>query len=135
MNAHRIDILYRADDDCVVCGVAHHFHFIFFPTQKALINQDLTDGGSVQAGFAKMLIILSVICHAAAGAAQSERRANNCGETDVIQRGHTFFHRLSNRGTRVFKAKPIHGFTEEFAVFGHFNRWALGADHLYAKLV
>ena len=79
MHAHRVHILNRADDDCVIGGVAHHFHFILFPTQKALINQDLTDGGRIQAGFAKMHIILSVIRHATACAAQCEGRANDRG--------------------------------------------------------
>ena len=82
-----------------------------------------------------MLVILSVIGHAAACTAQGEGRANNRGQADIIKRGHTLLHRLSNGGAWIFEAKPIHGFAKEFAVFGHFNRRALGANHLYAKLV
>ena len=135
MHAHRVYILNRADDDCVIRGVAHHFHFIFFPAQEALINQDLIDRGSVQAGFAKMLVILSVIGHAAACTAQGEGRANNRGQANIIKRGHTLLHRLSNGGAWIFEAEPIHGFAKELAIFSHFNRRALGANHLYAKLV
>ena len=41
MHAHRIHIFNRTDDNGVIRGVAHHFHFIFFPTQKRFIHQNL----------------------------------------------------------------------------------------------
>ena len=41
VNAHWIDVFDGADDNRVVCRVAHDFHFIFFPTQKRLVHENL----------------------------------------------------------------------------------------------
>ena len=39
VHTHRVEIFDRADDDAVVCLVAHHLHLEFFPAQKRFFNQ------------------------------------------------------------------------------------------------
>ena len=43
VHAHGVNILDGANDDGVVCTVANHFHFEFFPAKKTFINQNLAN--------------------------------------------------------------------------------------------
>ena len=44
VDAHRVDILDRADDDEVVGDVAHHLELVFLPADDRFLDQDLVDG-------------------------------------------------------------------------------------------
>ena len=95
-----------------------------------------------------MLIVVAVIRHAAACAAQGKGRANDRGKADVFQHIHRFFQtcvevkrtvfalwRGDNLCLWVFDAKAIHGFAEELAVFGHFNCVAFRTDQLNVEFL
>ena len=125
MHAHRIHIFNRTDDNGVIRGVAHHFHFIFFPTQKRFIHQNLVHRRSIHARAAIIFKIIAVIGHAAACSAQRKGWANDRGQSDFIQGlighanasvqiGFTFgiFRRGNNRGFGVFDPQPIHRFAK-----------------------
>ena len=50
VDAHRVDVLDRADDDHVVLGVAHQLELELLPAEDALLEQDLVRGARVQPG-------------------------------------------------------------------------------------
>ena len=43
MDAHRVDVLDRADDHDVVVAVAHHLELELAPADHRLLDQDLVD--------------------------------------------------------------------------------------------
>ena len=49
MNAHRVKVLNRADDDDVVAQVAHDFEFVLFPTKNGLFDQGFMNRREIEA--------------------------------------------------------------------------------------
>ena len=77
VNAHRVDILDRADHDEVVAKVAHHLELEFLPADHRFLDQRLMDGARVESardGVGKFLVVVG---DRAAGAAQRERRTDD----------------------------------------------------------
>ena len=72
VDAHRVEVLDRADHDHVVGGVAHHLELVLLPPDHAAIDEDLRDGRGVQSPAHQALELLRVVGDAAAGAAESE---------------------------------------------------------------
>ena len=84
-----------------------------------------------------MDVIFAVIRNTAASAAQCEGGANNGGQANFVQR----VKRDLNAGIQIavrccyncrfwiFKTDAIHGFAEQFAIFGHFDGIAFGTNH------
>ena len=137
MDAHRVEILDRADDDALVLVVAHHFHLVFLPAQQALLDEDLVDGRGVEAGLGHALEFLAVIGDAAAGAAEGVGRADDdrelaADEGDRLARG---FEGLHDAGARDVEADVEHQLLEDLAVFAAFDRRFLRADQLDAVLL
>src|SRR6185312_12114378 len=87
MHAHRIDVLDRADDDAVVALVAHHLHLEFLPAEHRLFDQHFAGGGGVDAALDDFNELRFVVGDAAAGAPERERRADDRGQADVVERG------------------------------------------------
>ncbi|MCW7293780.1 hypothetical protein [Escherichia coli] len=54
MDAHRIKVFDRADDDAVVVFITHHFHLVLFPADQRLINQQLFGWGEIQTAGANL---------------------------------------------------------------------------------
>ena len=143
MHAHRIDVLDGADDDRVVGAVAHHLEFIFLPAQQRFIDQHLRHRRGLQPRAHDAFVIVAVIGHAAAGAAQGEGGADDRGQADLFQIGHglgdargdvIFAIRQLRRGdngrARVFQPDAVHRLAEQLAVLGHLDGGALSADQL-----
>ena len=143
MHAHRVHVFDRTDDDGVIRFVADHFHFVFFPAQERFIDEDLTHWRCIHARAAVVFIFFAVIGNATARAAQGERGADNCRQTDVFECFHRDFHASvdvvlalcifrgsHDRCARIFEANTVHRFAEQFAVFGHLDRFAVRADEL-----
>ena len=61
VNAHRVEILDRADDHDVVVLVAHHLHLVLFPADDRFLDEHLVDGRLVEAA-AHQLVELAVGC-------------------------------------------------------------------------
>ena len=135
VHTHRVHVFDRTDDDGVVGGVAHHLHLVFFPTQQGFIDQDLVHRRGIKARAAIVFVIVAVIGHAAAGPAKGKCGADNRGQADVFEGGHAFFDGVGDGRFGVFDAQTIHGLTEQFAVFGHFDGLALGADQFDVELL
>jgi hypothetical protein len=80
VDAHRVEVLDRADDDALVLVVAHDLHLEFLPAEEALLDQHLVDGRDVEAVGDDPLELLAVVGDAAALAAEGEARADDEGE-------------------------------------------------------
>ena len=143
MNAHRIDVFNGTDNNCIVCFVAHDLHFKFFPTQQTFIDQNLVYGRSIHSSATEMFIIITVIGHAPAcsskrkGGTDDGWKANfrkrlkrHSDPFGKISRSVCKFGRSNDGRLRVFQTDAFHRFTEQFAVFSHFDGIAFGADHL-----
>ncbi len=86
MNAHRIEVFDRADDDAIVRVIADDFHFILFPAQNRFFDQNFGRRRSVEAAFDNLEEFLTVIGNAAAGAAEREGGADDRGQANHVER-------------------------------------------------
>ena len=79
MNAHRIEVLDRADDDRVVGKIAHHLELVLFPAEHAFFDQALVDRREIEPAIENLFEFFAVVGDAAAGAAQREAGPQNHG--------------------------------------------------------
>ena len=135
MDAHRIDILDRADDDGIVGAVAHDFHLIFLPTEQRFLDQHFGGRRGVETGGDDSDELVAIIGDAAAGAAHGEARADDRGQADELQRGHRLFHGVGDTRARGFEADLIHRIAEFLAILGLVDGLRIRADHLHAELL
>ncbi len=84
MNAHRVKIFNRANDNHIARTIAQQFQFIFFPTHNTLLHQHLVDGRSLEPTGERLVELFRRMYKAAARAAQSIRRAYHQGEADFL---------------------------------------------------
>jgi hypothetical protein len=76
VDAHRVEIFNRTDHDEIVRPVAHHFEFVLLPTEHRLFDEHLGDRRGAQAAIRNLTQLRLIVCHAAAAAAEGERRAH-----------------------------------------------------------
>ena len=135
VHAHRIEVLDRADDDAIVVFVAHHLHLVFLPAQHQFLDQYLARRRSIDSAFDDLDEFRLVVRDAAAGAAKRERRPDDGGQADILER----FERLNERLdlVRARRGKPDlgHRLAEQLAVFCLVDRGGGGADHFDVELV
>ena len=94
MNAHRVEVLDRADDDAIVFLVAHHLHLELFPPQDGFLDQHLVGRRGVQAPLDDVDELFLVVGNAAAGASHGEGGPDDGGKADLRQRHQCFRKRL-----------------------------------------
>src|SRR3546814_10050492 len=82
VDAHRIDVLDRADDDGIVVPVADGLHLIFLPAEERLLDQHLGGGRGIKPPGHDADEILLVVGDAAAGAAKGEAGADDRRKAD-----------------------------------------------------
>ena len=134
VDAHRIEVLDRADDDAVVVLVANDLHLVLFPAEHALFDQHFIGGRGVDAGLDDVEEFFLVVGDAAAGAAQREARADDAGEADDFERLQRFDHVVGEHRARRLEADLLHGVAEQLAILGLVDGLGVGADHLDAEL-
>ena len=61
VNAHRVEVLDRADDDAIVVLVAHHLHLELFPTDHRFFQQHLVNGREVQSALHQAVELVAVV--------------------------------------------------------------------------
>ena len=83
MDAHRVEVFDGADDDAVVLAVADNFHFVFFPAEQGLLNQEFVCRREFEAAGTNLDEFFHVVRNTAAGAAERETRTNNGREADL----------------------------------------------------
>lgn len=86
MDAHRVDVLDRADDDAVIRLVADDLHLIFLPAEDRLLDQDFRRRRRIETAADDLEEFRTVVGDAAAGAAEREGRADDRGQADVVER-------------------------------------------------
>ena len=149
VDAHRIDILNRADDDAVVGLVADNLHLEFFPAEKALVDQDLRDRRGGKAGAHDLFIFLDIIRDTAACPAERIGGPDNGWQAHFLKHVHGLLQtadpviaddlaglvldlwRGDDGGARVFEADPVHRLTEEAAVLSHLDGVGARPDQLH----
>ena len=130
VNAHRIEILDRANNDAVVGLVADDLHLEFLPAEHALLDQHLVGRRSVDAALDDVDELALGIGEATAGATHGEARADDRRQANVIERLQRLRQRLDLMRTRRSETDLGHRLAEELAVFGLVDRLRSGADHL-----
>lgn len=83
MDTHRVEVFDGANDDAVVFAVADNFHFVFFPAEQGLFNQEFVCRGEFKAAGTNLDEFFHVVRNTAAGAAERKTRPNNCREADL----------------------------------------------------
>ena len=134
VDAHRVDVLDRADDDEVVLDVAHHLELEFLPPDHRLLDQHFVDRREAQAAAGDLAELLDVVGDAAADAAHGERRADDRRKAGARHRGHRLVERLHHRRRRRVDADLGHRLAEQLPVFRDLDRLDRGADQLHAVL-
>ena len=132
MHSHGVKVFNGADDDAVVLGVTHHFHFNFFPAKHALLDHDFRGGAGRKAAGGNGFQVFHVVGHTAAGAAKRKGRADDQREGQHVAELARFFNGAGNAAGRHFEADLFHGFTEKLAAFCLFNHVGARADELDA---
>ena len=128
MDAHRVEVLDRADDDAVVRAVADHFHLVFLPADQRFFDQQFVGRRGFEAALADGLEFFGVVSDAAAGAAEREARADDDREADRLLHAPGFVHRMRDARTRRAQADLGHRVLELQTVFGLVDRGRRGAD-------
>ena len=83
MDAHRVEVLDRADDDDVVAPVADHLELELVPAAHRLLDQHLADRALAQAELDLRAQLGRGRDEAAAVAAERERRPDDRGHGDA----------------------------------------------------
>ncbi len=136
MDAHRVEVLDRADDHAVVVAVAHDFHFELLPAEQGFFDEDFGNGREVEAAGDDVIEFLAVVGDAASGSAHGEARADDEREgADILGGLPGFVHGLDGGGLRHVEADFVHGLFEELAVLALLNGVRLGSDHFDAVLL
>ena len=132
VDAHRIDILDRADDDRIVLAVAHHLHLVFFPAEQRFLDQHLGGGARFQPLAHDPLELGLVVGDAPARPAEREAGADDCGQARAFEHRKRLVERGRHPAARAFEADLVHRLTEPLAVLRLVDRIGMGADHLDA---
>ena len=137
MHAHGVQVFDGTHDNAVVCTVAHHFHFVFFPANQAFFDQQFVRGRCFQTTTANGFEFFSIVGNATTGSAQSKTGANNDRKTvaanllgDAGLHFKRFFHGMGHTALRRIQADAGHGVLELQAVFSFFNGFFFRANQL-----
>ncbi len=131
VDAHRVEVLDRADDDDVVLHVAHDLELELVPADERLLDEHLAHRALGERALEPLLELGRGARDPAAVAAQRERRPEDQRERErlgqLVGRGHD--HRLGHA-----QADVAHRLAEEPAVLGAADGVVAGADQLDAQL-
>ncbi len=135
VNAHRVDVLDRADDHAVVVVVAHDLELELAPAEDRLVEQDLADRRRVEAAADDRPELLLGAGDPAAAAAERVGRADDDRQADVLHRRVGLGGRRGDRAARHPQARLLHRDAELVAVLGAADRLVVGPDQLDAVLL
>ena len=135
MNAHRIEVLDRADDDAIVIAVADDLHLELFPADDRLFEQNFRRRRHLEAVRDDAFELLEVVRNAAARAAQREGRTDDGREADRMLLLERLFERMRDVGPGTFQTDLGHGLPEQVAILRHVDGFPRGRDHLDVVLL
>src|SRR5664280_844047 len=128
VDAHRIEVLDRADDDHVVVHVAHQFEFVLFPTEYGLFQQHFVNRREIESLGQQIHQLFAVIGDAPATTAERERRPQDQGESELCAELQPILQVIDERGARGFQTDLRHRIFEEQAIFRFLDGFQLRAD-------
>ena len=130
VNAHRVEVLDRADDDDVVGLVAHHLQLELLPADDRFLDQHLADRARVEPAGDEVDELLAVVGDAAAGAAQREARPQHARQADLLDASRASASDAGDDRLRHRDADLDHRLLELLAVLGLVDDVGPRADHL-----
>ncbi len=132
VDAHRVDVLDRADDHHVVVAVAHHLELELAPADHRLLDQDLVDRARGEPLGDDLAQLGLGVPDAAALAAHGEGRADDRGQRDAAlgERVLDLAEALDGDRPRDPQPRLGHRLAEFLAVLGAADRVRVGADQL-----
>ena len=135
MDAHRVEILDRADDHDVVVLVAHHLHLVLFPAEDRFLDEHLRGGRRVEAAADEVVVLGPAVSDRRTAAAHGEARPHHCRQADLVDPRAGFLDRLHCLAEGRFQADLVHRFLKPLAALGLVDHVGIGADHLDAILL
>ena len=113
--------------------VTHDLHFVFLPAEQTLLDEDLVNGGQVEAVGADALELFLVVSDATARAAEGEGRTDDEREiADNLSGDASLFEGLDRARAGNVETDLDHALLKEFAVFALIDGVGFRADHLNA---
>ena len=135
VDAHRVDVLDRADDHAVVVVVAHDLELELAPADDRLVEQDLRDRRRLEAAADDLAELLRRAGDAAAAAAERVGGPDDDRQADVDHRVVGLLRGRRDRAARHLQAGLLHRRAELVAVLGAADRVVVRADQLDAVLL
>ena len=135
MHAHRIDVLDRADDDEVVCDVAHHLELELLPADDGLFDEQLVNRAHLEAAIDELAELFDVVGDAAADAAHRERRPDDGRKSRRLDDASRLVDRSRQAAGGRLDADLFHRVAEEQAIFAELDGVDVRADQLHAVLI
>ncbi len=134
MNAHRVKILDRTDDDDVVVEVAHDLELVFLPAEDRFLDEYLRIGRSGEAVASYLLKFLRIISRAAASPAEGKGWTNDRGIARCFNDLASLFPSVCKTAFAARHADLVHRLFEQLAVLADPDGVDIRADHLDAEL-
>jgi hypothetical protein len=135
VDAHRVDVLDRADDHDVVVAVAHHLELELAPAEHRLLDQHLVDRAGGEPLGNDLGELRLVVGHATAVSAERERRPDDDRKGELAGREGllALLDRLDDLRERHPQPGLLHRGAEGLAVLGAVDRLVVSADQLDAE--
>jgi hypothetical protein len=131
VDAHRVEVLDRADDHDVVDSVADDLELELVPAADRLLDQHLPDRGLGEAAPHRAPLLLEGLGDAAAVAAERERRPHDRGERHALDP----VERDDDARRRHLQAAGLDRLLEQLAILCALDRVDARADQFDAELV
>ncbi len=135
VDAHRVKVLDRTDDDAVVREIAHHLELELLPAEHALLDQHLVHRRQLEGPGAKLLHLLAVVGETATRTPEREARPQHDRISHFRAELHAVFEVVDELRVRHIQADAPHGVLEQQPVLGLLDGLDLGADQLDAELI
>ena len=134
VDAHRVEVLDRADDDECVRRVPHDLELELLPAEDGLLDEDLVRRGERQAALDDGLEVVLVERDPAAGPAEREGRADDDGVAERNGDGPGLVEAPRHPGLQDVDADLLHRLLEEEAVLAELHGADRGPERLDAVL-
>ncbi len=131
VDAHRIDVLDRADDHDVVLPVAHDLELELVPAADRFLDEHLSDRALEDAELDLAVQLVDRLDEAATVAAERKCRPDHRRGSETRQ----LIEICDDAGIRCAQADGANGVAEELAVLGTADDVEGGTDELHAEVV
>ena len=135
MDAHRVDVLDRADDHAVVRPVTHDLELELLPSRDRLLDQDLADRARLEPPAGQSLELLRGGGDAGALATEDERRPDHHRQPDRGGHDPRLVHVVGAARVGDVEPDPDHRLLEQLTILGDADRVGSRPDQLDPPLV